>query len=229
MRAEIPVLPFEYQLSENGDQFSLFDSGHGDDYWIWIFGTDQAVQLLANSGKWYCNLTFSVCPNFQMYTIHARNNTKTILCIFGLLPSKTRTTYDRFFSEILIYVLAAGNEPNTIFCDFDYAAINSASATFPNADISGCFFHLCSNIWKKIQSTGLHVQYNNDQEFTLHLQIIPALVFIPPNDEVDAFERLTDLIRNQYGDATDGVIDYFEDTYITFEALHTTWDFNKCL
>ena len=44
--------------------------------------------------------------------------------------------------------------------------------------------------------------------------MIPALAFIPPNDVVDGFERLTDLIRNQYGDATDGVLDYFEDTYI---------------
>ena len=46
------------------------------------------------------------------------------------------------------------------------------------------------------------------------LLMIPALAFIPPNDIVDAFKRLTDLIRNQYGDATDGVLDYFEDTYI---------------
>ena len=29
--------------------------------------------------------------------------------------------------------------------------------------------------------------------------MIPALAFIPPNDVVDALERLTDLIRNQYG------------------------------
>ena len=41
-----------------------------------------------------------------------------------------------------------------------------------------------------------------------------VLAFTPPNDAVDAFERLTDLIRNQYGDTTDGVLDYFEDTYI---------------
>ena len=134
-----------------------------------------------------------------------------IPCIFGLFPSKTSITYDRFFWEIRNHVLAAGNEPNTILCDFELAAINSASATFPNAYISGCFFHLCSNIWKKIQSLGLHVQCNNDQEFALHLRMIPALAFIPPNDEVDVFKRLTDLIKNQYGDATDGVLDYFEE------------------
>ena len=45
--------------------------------------------------------------------------------------------------------------------------------------------------------------------------IINSICLSPsPNDAVDAFERLTDLIRNQYGDTTDGVLDYFEDTYI---------------
>ena len=54
IRAEIPVLPLEYQLSENGKKFLLLDSGHGGDDGILIFGRDQAVQLLANSGEWYC-------------------------------------------------------------------------------------------------------------------------------------------------------------------------------
>ena len=82
---------------------------------------------------------------------------------------------------------AAGNEP---YLDFELDSINSASATFPNMDISGCFFHLCSNIWKKIQSLGLQVHYNNDQEFALRLRMIPALAFIPAF--IGVFER-----RNQ--------------------------------
>ena len=114
IRAEIPVLPLEYQLSENGEQFLLFDSDHGNDDRILIYGTDQDVQLLANSGEWYCDGTFSVSAQifFQLYTIHARINSKAIPCIFGLLPSKTRITYNRFFSEIRNHLLAAGNEPN---------------------------------------------------------------------------------------------------------------------
>ena len=44
--------------------------------------------------------------------------------------------------------------------------------------------------------------------------MIPALAFVLPNDVADAFERLTDLIGNQHGDATNGVLGYFEDTYI---------------
>ena len=100
IRAEIPVLPLDYQLPKNGEQFLLFDSGHGDDNQILIFGTNQTVKRFANSGEWYCDRTFSVCPQifFQLYTIHARIS-KTIPCIFGLLPKKTRITYDRFLLE----------------------------------------------------------------------------------------------------------------------------------
>ena len=112
-------------------------------------------------------------------------------------------------------MLTVGNETNTILRDFELAAINSISANSPNADVSGCFFNLCLNIWKKIQSLGLQVQYDNDQEFALHLQMIPGLAFIPSNDVVDAIERLTYVIRNQWGDENDRALDYFEDTYIS--------------
>ena len=118
-------------------QFLLFDSGNGDDDRILIFATDQAVKLLSNSGEWYCDGTFSVCPHmfFQLYTIHVRNNSNTIPCIFGLLPSKARTAYKRFFSEIQNDVLDTGNEPNAVLCDFELTAINSASVIFPNAEL----------------------------------------------------------------------------------------------
>ena len=36
--------------------------------------------------------------------------------------------------------------------------------------------------------------------------MIPVFAFIPPNDVADSFERLTDVIRNQYGDVNDGVL-----------------------
>ena len=42
-RVEIPVLPLEYQLSENVEQFLLFDSGHGNNDQSFRFGKDQAV------------------------------------------------------------------------------------------------------------------------------------------------------------------------------------------
>ena len=100
-RAAIPVLPMQYQETLNGERFLLFDSGPGDENRLLIFATDQAIQLLVNSDDWFCDGTFSVCPEifFQLYTIHARSNERTTPCVFGLLPNKTRVTYKRFFTS----------------------------------------------------------------------------------------------------------------------------------
>ena len=69
MRAEIPDY-LEYQLSENKEQFLLFDSGHGDDDRIFTFATDQAVKLLANSGDWGCDRAFSACSQIFFPTVY---------------------------------------------------------------------------------------------------------------------------------------------------------------
>ena len=78
----------------------------------------------------------------------------------------------------------------------------------------GCFYHLCSNMWKRIQQSGLQERYINDPEFALHLRMISALAFLPPNDVQNSFDQLAALIRNQYGNDADVVLDYFEDHYV---------------
>ena len=108
MRVEIPVLSFEYQLSENREQFLLFDSGHDDDDRILIFATDQIVQFFAFAHRYFSN-----CISFMLEITAKR------FPYFWL-------RYDRFFSEIRHHVLAAGNKPNTILCDLELAAVNSA-------------------------------------------------------------------------------------------------------
>ena len=45
-----------------------------------------------------------------------------------------------------------GHIPTEFLLDFEKAAMNSAEINFNGVDIKGCFFHLCSNIWKKIQN-----------------------------------------------------------------------------
>lgn len=214
-RAEIPNIPIPYQQTLNGERFLLFDSGPGDDDRMLMFATDQAVELLSTSDDWFCDGTFSVCPEifFQLYSIHARSNERTIPCVFALLPNKRGVTYERLFNQLSVH-LRPGYAPMTILFDFEMAAINAARQVFPNADISGCFFHLASNIWKKIQSIGMQQRYNEDFELALHMRMIPALAFVPPDQVIDVFERLSDEIRRIYEDEVDQLLDYFEDTYI---------------
>ena len=77
-----------------------------------------------------------------------------------------------------------------------------------------CFYHLCSNMWKRIEQSVLQERHINDPEFALHYQKIRALVFVPPNDVQNSFDQLAALICKQYGNGADGILDYFEDNYV---------------
>ena len=46
------MLPQEYQLTTNGDQFLVFDSGIGDLAGIFIFASDRGLQFLYECDHW---------------------------------------------------------------------------------------------------------------------------------------------------------------------------------
>ena len=80
--------------------------------------------------------------------------------------------------------------------NFEIAAINAAIGIFPNVEVSCCFYHLSANIWKHIQEYGLKERYIKDQVFSIHIRMVAAIAFIPPNDVIAAFDELCDVIRN---------------------------------
>lgn len=211
-RAAIPVLPHQYQVTENGDQFLLFDSGVGDAERILLFSSQQGLQFLSNSQHWYADGTFKVCPEvfYQVYTVHAQRGGRIFPCSFALLPNKTEGTYTRLFRELFNHV----NGPDDMLVDFERSAINALHNVNQQLEIKGCFYHLCSNVWKHIQNLGMQVRYTQDQEFALHLRMICALAFLPPNDVINGFDDLSNEIRNTFNGDADDLLEYFEDTYI---------------
>ena len=127
-----------YQLTENGDQFLLYDSGVGDPERILIFSSQQAIQFLSSSDHWFADGTFKVCPDiyFQVYTVHAEQGGRIFPCVFALLPNKTEATYTRFFREIF-NVIINGNNPNDILVDFEKSAMNGISNIRPQIEMKG--------------------------------------------------------------------------------------------
>ena len=192
----------------------ILDSGIGDHERMFIFASELGLQCLAESENWYADGTFKVSPElfFQLYTIHGQQPGSIFPCVFGLLPNKTEVTYTRFFREVFGQI----NEPavTDILVDFERRAINAIRNANQDIEVKGCFFHLCSNVWKRIQHLGLQQRYNDDQEFSLHLRMLCALAFLPPDDVVQGFEDLTDHIRINYQGEVDNLLEYFEDTYI---------------
>ena len=177
---------------------------------ILIFATDASLQLLASSNHWFMDGTFKIVPElfFQLYTVHVLHNGHTIPCLYALLPRKEEATYDELFQELK--VLAPNAAPTSIMVDFEKAAINSASRTFPTADVKGCFFHLSQNIFRHVRENGLHGRYRDDTDFYLKVRMVAALAFVPLDQVITAFEEL----QQHLGDDYEVVLDYFEDNYI---------------
>ena len=80
--------------------------------------------------------------------------------------------------------------------------------------MKGCFYHLSSNVWKKVKELGFQQRYVNDEEFAIHCRMICALAFLPEADVIDGFGELTDAIQENFEDDFDGLLTYFEVTYI---------------
>ena len=61
---EIPMLPQSCQLTTNGHEFLVFDSGIGNPEKIFTFASDLGLQCLFECDHWYPNDT---CKNAEEY------------------------------------------------------------------------------------------------------------------------------------------------------------------
>jgi hypothetical protein len=111
--------------------------------------------ILVIMTHWCVDGTFKVAPQFftQVYTVHALVNNRALPMIYVLLNNKQQATYKRVFEKLM--EIEPTLRPESIVSDFEISAINAINEVFPNAQITGCMFHLAQNLWKKIQKTHL--------------------------------------------------------------------------
>ena len=85
-------------MTETGERFLLFDSGVGDINKMFIFATNDIIDMLVNCSQWFSDGSFKLCPQIfsKIYTIHALVNHEVFPCVFSLLPSKTEIVYEQF-------------------------------------------------------------------------------------------------------------------------------------
>ena len=148
----LPGIPTDlnFEIPERFINLILFDSGTGADRLI-MLGCHELLDGLARAEVWLADGTFKVVPSifFQMYSIHfsfqAGINPAALYC---LLTNKTSDTYTRILEELQRLIPLAA--PRTILLDFERAAMNAFEAAFPNATITGCYFHLCQSIVRKV-------------------------------------------------------------------------------
>ena len=89
--------------------------------------------------------------------------------------TKTEKTYNRFLQALID--LAPNCRPGKILLDFEQAALHSFQKTFPEAHLSGCFFHLSQSYIKEINELGLKVTYETNHDLALALKMLPCFAF----------------------------------------------------
>lgn len=96
--------------------------------------------------------------------------------------------------------------------DYELAIINACQEVFPDASYSGCFFHLCQSIYRKVQKEGLQTAYGdeNNSEVRIYTRMIMAMAFVPVYDVIRVFR----LLLLEIPDDLVPVATYFDQTYV---------------
>lgn len=139
--------------------------------------------------------------------------------VYALLSSKQEIQYSAVLRAVADAATESGIEncyPDRIMVDFEMGIINACTAVFPEADLSCCYFHLKKSLYRKVQSLGLQVAYNdpNDREVKVFVHMIAALAYVPVENVVVNFQRL----KNQAPACLNEFLEYFEITYVGITA-----------
>lgn len=166
--------------------------------------------MLLESKHWFVDGTFRSTPNlfYQTYVILAERYGGIHPIVYALLPNKQSSTYEQMLN--LLTDLEPNLAPNSITCDFEMAAIKAFKKKFPDAVISGCFFHLVKNLKKKVMEINLLSRYNNEADISLKVRMISSLAFVPVADLDDA----VDLLAEELPPELQPLLEWFEDFYI---------------
>ena len=126
-------------------------------------------------------------------------------------------------SSLHVLQLIPNANPERIMMDFEKSAVNAFSATFPTAQITGCYFHLCQSVLRKINEVGLKKAYTTTPELALALKMVPATAFLPVEQVEDGFnlvmEEVGDILlrlksEDEVSEKVEQFACYFQKTYI---------------
>ncbi|CAF3046448.1 unnamed protein product, partial [Rotaria sp. Silwood2] len=203
------VIDPQYIITARNRIFLHFNSGPIDQR-ILIFSTKRQLKILENANYIYLVGTFSVVPElyFQLYIIHATYLSHILPVVYILLPGKKQRLYKEMFQQIKN--LISNFDPSNIMIDYERATINEIKKQFPSSKLSGCFFHLCQNVYRAAIRFGLKTLYSENEDFAKQIRSLPALALLPVPDVIPIFDE----IKAQFSAEGEPVLKYFEEYYI---------------
>lgn len=185
-----------------------------------VLGTDASFRALCAAPTVFADGTFKVCPDpfYQLYILHKPYGNRMRPCLWCLFPRKTGLMYDTFLTQFKNLAAARGILIAWIVfrCDFEAAVMNSVKTAFPHVSVIGCFFHLCSAMYRKAMELGFSVQYRDiTTSVKTAIKRCMALAFLPSAQIADTFDEL----RAWYGQLPQPRVNL--DPF--FDYVHQSW------
>ena len=237
--AAVPIpltLQFEYRPEDK--PYIIYDEHKDTDRRITIFASDivtdmfmwgykqceeerkELIRLGADPNRaevtWISDGTFETCPfkYQQMYTVHGLIGEGFPPLMYALTGRKDGPTYEELFAVVK---RIAGYEPTRMMMDYEKSARNGFTSQFPNTTMSGCWFHSCQCVYKRIQHEGLQPLYKENDTFRKDARCLSALAFVPYNHVEDGLNFIEDQIMKQrqyFNEKVQHLLNYFRATWV---------------
>ena len=105
------------------------------------------------------------------------------------MTGKSGALYKAVFKKIKEELPDSVN-PKMVMCDFEAALLNGLKEIFPEADVTGCWFHFSQCIFKHTVHFGLKACFVENEEFTMWVQLVMAMPLLPQDRIVEAWNQL---------------------------------------
>jgi hypothetical protein len=149
-----------------------------------IFATSNNYKVLQRCSEIYIDGTFKTCPSpySQFLTIHGRYHGRVLPLVMCLLAGKQVGLYREVLQHVRRQVRARTGhrlQPRTVICDFEYSLILAVQTELPLASISGCYFHFCQSLLRKITKLGLSGAFRRHARLNKFVRKIMAIGYLP--------------------------------------------------
>jgi MULE transposase domain len=141
-----------------------------DNYWgVAIFATDENFSALRKCKEVFIDGTFRSTPvPFKQYvTIHGKYHSRVLSLVSCFMTGKTTGHYCKVFKVLKQSIRRITHhrfQPQKLICDFEQSLIIAANIELSTAHVTGCYFHYCQSLYRKIRELGLHQPYQTGMQ-----------------------------------------------------------------
>ncbi|MEL6741420.1 MAG: hypothetical protein AAFP26_12255, partial [Planctomycetota bacterium] len=162
------------------ESFLIADSGsEQQSERILIFGKQSWTSILEESETCYVDGTFPAAPPHfgKIYVLMGDKLGVVVPVLYILLPDDSHARLVSMFAMVREHL--PNFSPRVVACGYNATEMAAVKESFPDADVTACFFHLAHKFHIKLRELGLEASYSSCADTEISIKMILSLAFVP--------------------------------------------------